>query len=86
MIKVDIRYKIPSFGKYTKAVYVCPHCNFNMLDILYQHICGFNESSIGLLKVVECSRCFEKFSSHCGEHDYELFLTIVKEGKNKFFK
>ena len=53
--------------------------------------CGFHDSNIGMLAVVECPKCFEKWSFHARTYDgkgghYSYFLRFVKEGMNKHFK
>lgn len=77
-------YKIKSFGKYTRQVYICPHCKNNMMNRLFQNICGFADSNIGLLQVIECDRCFEKFSCHARDA-YQYFLKSIEVGDQVHF-
>lgn len=86
MIEVDIKYKVPLTGTYNAGVFECPYCNHNILEEFYNHICGFCESHIGMVKITECPNCYEKYYSHASEHDYILFLDAVREGRNLHFK
>lgn len=83
---VPIQYRIKTFGKYTKGVYTCPECYNDMMDRMYEHIVGFNRSSIGWLKVIECDKCFCKFSSHMMSFDLEHFEDAINSGEQVHFK
>ena len=78
-------YKIPLTGYYNVSVYECKNCDNNMIDELYDHIIGFADSNIGIMKVIECPKCFEKFYSHADEIDYWHFLHEIERGKQKHF-
>lgn len=87
---IDKKYKIPSHGKYHKGVLDCPHCDYEP-EVLHNEICGFKESRIGLLAVVECPKCFEKWSFHCRQNDghgghYTYFIHSIELNQNKHFK
>ena len=84
MEKIDIKHKIPVVGKYTRGVYVCPHCDNNMLNRHFESIIGFADAYVGLVAVTECDKCFEKFYSHAGE-SYEYFLDCIDAGTQKHF-
>lgn len=86
MVQVDVKYKIPLVGSYNVGVYECNHCDYSILECFYNHICGFSESPIGVVKVVECPNCYEKYYSHASQHDYDLFLDAVKSGRNLHFR
>ena len=86
---IDKKYKINSHGKYHKGICDCPYCYYEPED-LPMNICGFNESRIGLLTVVECPMCFEKWSFHCRQNDgfggwYTYFIHSIELNKNKHF-
>ena len=78
-------YKIPLVGYYNFLVYECKNCDNNMVDELYDHIIGFADSNIGVVKVIECPKCFEKFYTHADRSDYYHFLWEIKRGKQKHF-
>jgi len=78
-------YKIPLAGYYNVSVYECKNCDNSMLDDLYDNIIGFADSNIGIVKIIECSKCFEKFYSHADAYDYYYFLKEIKLGKQKHF-
>lgn len=78
-------YKIPLTGYYNVSVYECKNCDNSMLDDLYDNIIGFADSNIGIVKIIECSKCFEKFYSHVDAYDYYYFLKEIKMGKQKHF-
>ena len=82
---IDARYRIPFTGEYNVAVYICPHCHCNVINEMYTHMCGFADSSVGLVKITECPKCFTKFYSHAIEEDYECFLDSVEDGENIFY-
>ena len=79
-------YKIPLTGYYNVLVYECRNCDNNMLDELYDNIIGFADSNIGIVKIIECPKCFEKFYSHTDVYDYYYFLKEIERGKQKHFK
>lgn len=85
-LKYIAKYKVPLTGKYNVAVYECPYCGHSILDTFYNEICGFAESQWGVMKVVECPHCFEKYFSHLGHGDLSHFHWAVKRGENKHFK
>jgi C4-type Zn-finger protein len=78
-------YKIPLTGYYNVLVYECRNCDNNMLDELYDNIIGFADSNIGIVKIIECPKCFEKFYSHTDAYDYYYFLKEIERGKQKHF-
>lgn len=78
-------YKIPLVGYYNVSVYECKNCDNSMLDELYDNIIGFADSNIGIVKIIECSKCFEKFYSHADAYDYYYFLKEIKLGKQRHF-
>ncbi len=84
-LKSISKYKIEVYAKYTKGVYVCPHCGNDMLDRFYSNAKGFKDSHFGLMLIIECDKCFENFCSH-GIGQIPYFLENVAKGKNKFFK
>lgn len=86
MIEIDVKYKVPLVGTYNVGVYECPYCDHSVLHEFYNHICGFSEAPIGIVKITECPHCHEKYYSHTSEHDYHLFLDAVEEGRNLYFK
>ena len=64
---IDLKYRITLVGKYNPDVYVCPFCNHSILDDFFTHICGFAETNIGVVGVVECPKCFEKYYCHASD-------------------
>ena len=88
-VKVDIKYKLPFKGKYTRLISVCPHCGYDSYHHdLFSHFIGFYESAGGLLFVAECPYCFEKWSAHAGTDDasfYYYFLRCIKKGESLHF-
>ena len=83
--EVAKEYKIPLTGYYNVSVYECKNCDNSMLDDLYDNIIGFADSNIGIVKIIQCSKCFEKFYSHADAYDYYYFLKEIKMGKQKHF-
>lgn len=84
-LTINPKYRLKSFGKYTKAVYICPECDNDMVTTMYKNMKGFCSSSVGVLKVIECDKCFTNFSSHAMDFDYDLFLDTIEEGSNNFY-
>lgn len=86
---IDKKYKIPYWGKYHKGVTDCPHCG-NRPETVYEHCVGFCEHSIGTLMVIECPKCFEKWSFHARVNakisHYKYFIEFVDNGMNKHYK
>jgi hypothetical protein len=78
-------YKIPLTGYYNVLVYECQKCDRSMIDELHDHIIGFADSNMGIVKVIECPKCFEKFYCHACESDYWHFIWEIKRGKQKHF-
>lgn len=94
MTKIDKKYKIPLVGKYNKGIYTCFNCNSKLLfndklGTTFDNMIGFSEAPIGIVTIVECPVCFEKWYYHVsyGTIDtYDYFLDSVESGKNKHFK
>ena len=86
MRKIDTKYRISTVGRYNAGVYTCPHCDCDICNSFYNHVCGFSEAPIGIVKITECPNCHAKYYSHASEDDYDLFLMAVKEGENPYFK
>ena len=85
MLDIDSKYKIPLVGKYNLMVYECQDCNHSILNNMYDNIIGFADSNMGIVKVIECPNCFEKFYCHACESDYWHFIWEIKRGKQKHF-
>ena len=85
MEKIDIKYKIPVTGKYTRAVFICPHCLNEMLDNYFDNIIGFADAYVGLVSIVECDSCFGRFYSHT-VNAYTHFIESIEAGTQKHFK
>lgn len=80
------KYMISTPGKYAIGVYECPHCGRHTpLENFYDHICGFADTNIGLMKVSECPYCFEKYHSHMSHYDVSHFHWSLNRGTNKHF-
>lgn len=89
-MEIDKKYLVSTHGKYHKGVNYCPHCD-HYPDSVFAHIVGFCNSRIGNLVVVECPKCFEKWSYHSRieteEHShYNYFLEFVSSGQNLHHK
>jgi len=89
---IDNKYKIPYHGTYHKGINDCPHCGFHLLndlkddDVFSNYCCGFSNTEIGLLMVIECPKCFKKWSFHVDQNFYDYFLESVDGGSNVHFK
>lgn len=83
--EVAKEYKIPLVGYYNVYVYDCQTCNQSILEDLHNHIIGFADSDKGIMKVMECPKCFEKYYCHAFEGDYWNFLRRIKNGTQKHF-
>ena len=83
--KIAKEYKIPLTGEYNALVYECKYCRHDICAELYDHIIGFAESNFGLMKVMECPKCFEKYYCHCGIDEYHRFLREIARGKQRHF-
>ena len=87
-VLVDKKYLIHVPGKYHKGVTDCPYCDHEP-ETIYEHIVGFYNASIGVLCVIECPKCFMKWSFHARTtkkySHYYYFLQFIKEGMNKHF-
>lgn len=86
MVNIDVKYRTPLKGKYTAGVYVCPHCDNNMLKTRYDNIVGFSSSKIGDVAITQCNKCFEYFYCHVYQYDYDIFLDCISLGRSVFFK
>lgn len=87
--RIDNKYKIPVYGTYHKGVNYCPDCDYRPdrhLDPFFDNACGFCDTEIGLLIVLECPKCFEKWSCHACSDFIMYFLLSVDGGTNKHFK
>ena len=84
--EVAKEYKIPLTGYYNVLVYECQDCNHSMIDELHDHIIGFADSQWGIMAIIECPNCFEKYFSHADKLTYRYFLNSIKQGKQKHFK
>ena len=89
MKTIALKHKIPLQGKYHKGVTDCPHCDHRP-DNVIEHIIGFADSNIGLMAVVECPKCFEKWRFHARLNSkvsyYDYFLEFIEEGMQKHYK
>lgn len=86
MLDIDSKYKIPLVGKYNLMVYECKDCNHSILNNMYDNIIGFADSQWGIMAIIECPNCFEKYFSHADKLTYRYFLNSIKQGKQKHFK
>ncbi len=66
---IEIKNKIPLTGKYNKAIYICPYCSEILMrgkrfgDVQNYSI-GFADSYLGVMNIIECPNCFNKFYFH----------------------
>ena len=89
-MKIDIKYKMPLVGEYNKGISYCMECDYNAWDddndSVFYHIVGVADSSIGLVVIVECPKCFEKWYFHARlgktASPYEHFIDVVMDGDN----
>ena len=95
-MKIDKRFRIPLTGKYNKSIFYCPHCQPDpnrwtkytqgrVEDVALNTI-GFADTPHGLMQIIECQQCFEKYYYHAGESAYSLFVMYVNQGKHKHFE
>ena len=90
-MRIDKKYKISNYGKYYKGINDCPHCNFHLLreldrnDLFHNHCCGFCDTNLGMLMVMECPQCFKKWSFHATQDFYDNFLLSIDWKTNKHF-
>ncbi len=82
--KVELMYKIPLTGKYNKGVNECLKCGYRS-EVLVEDIIGFADSDSGLMAIVECPECFDKWFFH-GKGIYECFETYIRFFNHKHFK
>lgn len=91
-ITIDSKYKISFHGEYHPGITDCCHCNYKLMmeykGQWYDHVIGFCDSSMGLVTVIECPKCFEKWCFHTRylEVGYYRFLRTLEAGTNKHFK
>ena len=52
-------------AKWARGVFTCPHCGVQLPEPhhVYLHAIGIAESNYGVMKVIECPYCFEKYYS-----------------------
>jgi DNA-directed RNA polymerase subunit RPC12/RpoP len=90
MGKIDLKYVKPYTAKYNAGVYTCPECGEELLHNLYDNIYGFADTNIGNLAMVECPKCFYKWSFHSRinspNNTYDYFLLSIEENENVHFK
>jgi hypothetical protein len=65
----NIKNKIPLTGQYNNAIYVCPFCSEILMKgkkfgEVQRYSIGYADSYLGLMNVIECPNCFEKFYFH----------------------
>ncbi|MFW5847477.1 MAG: hypothetical protein ACOCVF_00970 [bacterium] len=93
-MKINSKYKIPLTGSYNRGVYICNNCNLKLLGDnpfggVADHIIGFADSKIGLVCIIECPKCFEKWFFHVGFgglNYYDFFLDSIEMGYQKHYK
>jgi hypothetical protein len=94
MEKIDLKYRIPTVGKYNRSVFICPECNAELSSnkkhgSLFNHIIGFSRAYVGEVAIVECPECFCKWYYHSGIETpfshYDYFLECVENGTQKHF-
>ena len=93
MKKIDLKFMVPIVGKYNRSIYLCHNCNSSLifddkLGSTFDNMIGFANSPIGLVAIVECPVCFEKWFYHVsyGEIDtYDYFLDSIESGSNKHY-
>ena len=77
--------KIPKVSidgaKWARGVFTCPHCEVQLPEPhhIYFHAIGIAETNYGIMKVIECPYCFEKYYSHASDSD----IFHIKEFSNK---
>jgi len=88
-MEIDLKYMIPTKGKYNAGVYKCRECDCDLLHgvhgNVHRHIIGFSNAYIGLVAVVECPVCFCNWYFHARNTAYEHFLEFMEEGHLKHF-
>lgn len=93
LFDVDPKYKVKLEGVYNRAVYVCPHCQEDLLfkcdtrwHGFYDLVKGIAEHGWMLFYVIECPLCFGVFFYHAREDGYNLFLRSIEKGFNLHYQ
>lgn len=85
IVNLDTKHKTKDYGTYTRGVYICPHCHYNLIaamDNTFNHMLGFAEVGNYHVAVIECPKCFERFCHHARQDTYNTFLRTVEHGRN----
>jgi len=78
---VPIKYRVSSPGEYNPGIYVCCHCNEDVLGAM--KAIGFAEVKGLLVVVFDCPKCFKRFHYHCSVDTYEMVLSGWRVDKRK---
>ncbi len=91
MTKIAIEHRKPYSAKYNPLVSKCPECWTELMHkesygTVFKHIYGFADTNIGNLAMVECPKCFHKWSFHSrlreDRNTYHYFLDYIKDNKH----
>lgn len=91
--KIKTEHKKPYSAKYNPLVSKCPKCYTelrlgNEYGTVFRHIYGFANINIGNVAMVECPKCFHKWSFHSRlteeRNTYHYFLDYIDQ--NEHFK
>lgn len=85
-MNIDLKYKIQLQGYRNKWIIGCLNCQNNLNGKIFQHIKGFADTDYGTMVIVECPECFETFYFHADQTYYDMFLEVVEEGNNIFYR
>ena len=87
-MKIDLKYKISLQGKYWAGVNTCPECEYLPIPTVTHHIIGFADTNNGIMAIIECPKCFEKWHFHARNAElgiYYYFKLFIKSGDQKHF-
>lgn len=86
MVIINKKYIVPLVGYYNAMFCECRDCGHSVINDLFNHIIGFSDSDTGMVAIVECPKCFEKFYFHVDDVVYLGFIGSIRLGTQKHFK
>lgn len=94
---IPFKHRVQISGSYNASVYICNACGHELSartgETLHANIVGFASTNAGVMMVVECPSCFEKWHCHArlrradtDRDSYDFFLMMIQDGIQKFHK
>jgi len=73
--KIDSKRKTSNVGTHAPGIYICPHCDEDIMEDMMEHCKGFGMVRRDVVIVFECSKCYQRLYYHAGDSEYSMYMS-----------